>query len=646
VRSADLSRAALAVAITAGALGASLAAAPSAPQGEPSSVIRFYNGVLADLSQPVAAAIGPEGVVWVVEEASRTLALFDADGRLVRRTALEGEGEALTPGGVAVGTDGSVFVSDAVGGRVGVFDGEGAFRRWIGAGLLGEPRGLDVAGGRLWVADAGRHRVVVFDVDGTPRGGFGGPGTAAGRFLRPVDVAAAGEGRVWVADFDNDRVQLLEADGSPLRAVGDFGPFPGLFAGPSALEFRAGRLFVADHANHRVQVFDGEGAALFEFGVHALRPREGEGRLHYPVGLAVDPSGRRAVVVESLDDRCQLFGAEANEAAGEELAPSPVSPTPTAHLGQNVSQAGRLLAIDSPEEHCVLLYDVDWREPRMISRVGGRGVKTGLFLRPAGVFLDGERSRLFVSDPTLRRLSIFQLRFEPGAEVGWDPLIPRFQKSLDFARLFDQLPAGTLDAPPEPGALTRAADGRLFVCDRRNDRVLILGADLSYAGSVGGRGREPGRLRNPTGVALDATGETLFVADAGNRRVQVFDLEQSAPPRVINLPAGVMPHGVAVVPDGDLFVTDVAGARILRFDAESGELRGAFGTDGLARVCFHKPRGVTVNRHGYLVVMDHGNHRGQVVTPAGEYVGVFGPRLYIKPARVQPASREREEEEE
>jgi DNA-binding beta-propeller fold protein YncE len=643
VKGAERARAGCLAILVVGAVGAPAAGALSALQEEPGALLRFYNGTLGELHHPVAAAVGPEGVIRVVEEASRTLATFDAAGTFVGRTALVGEGAVLTPGGVALGNDGSVFVSDATGGRVGVFDGEGGFQRWIGVGLLDEPRGLDILGDRLWVADAGRHRVAVFETTGDALGGFGGPGTGAGRLLRPLDVAALGDGRVWVADFDNDRVQLFDADGLALRAVGDFGPFPGLFAGPAALELRAGRLFVADHANHRVQVFDSEGEALFEFGVHALRPREGEGRLHYPVGLAVDPSGRRAVVVEALDDRCQIFGVEANEAAGEELAPSPISPTPTAHLGMSATQAGSLLAVNSPEEHCVLLYDVDWREPRLISRVGGRGVKTGLFLRPAGVCLDREGSRLFVTDPTLRRLSVFHLRIDPQADVGWDPLIARFVKSLDFEYLAGELPAGTLEAPPEPGALTRAADGRLFVCDRRNDRVLILADDLSYVGSVGGRGREPGRLRHPTDVALDGRGETLFVADSGNRRVQAFALPEGELARVIDLPAGTMPHGVAIAEDDQLFVTDVAGARILRFDAESGAPRGGFGREGIARACFHKPRGVSVNRNGDLLVMDHGNHRGQVVTPQGDYVGVFGPRLYIKPARARPATEEDEE---
>ncbi|MDP6540074.1 MAG: NHL repeat-containing protein [Planctomycetota bacterium] len=643
---ADRVRAILAAGAVVGALAARAGAEPAAGfagQDEGPPVVRFYNGELSALRQPVAAAMGEGGTVWVVEEATRTLAVFDAKRSLVRRTPLVGEGEVLTPGGVALGPDGSLFVSDAVGGRVGVFDGDGLFERWIGAGLLGEPRGLDVEGERLWVADAGSHRVEVFATDGRALGGFGGAGTAPGRLLRPVDVAATGDGRAWVADFDNDRVQLFDADGRPLLAVGDFGPFPGLFAGPAAVEWRDGRLFVADHANHRVQVLDGGGEALFEFGVHALLPREGEGRLHYPVGLAVDAAGLRAVVVEALDDRCQLFGVEANEAAGEELAPPPISPTPTAHLGRNATQAASLLAVDSPEEHCVLLYDIDWREPRLISRVGGRGVKTGLFRRPAGVVLDGEQGRLFVSDPTLRRLSVFELAIDPEAEVGWDPLIGRFVKSLDFVRLFEGLPEGTLGAPPEPGALTRAEDGRLFVCDRRNDRVLVLGADLSLAGSVGGRGFEPGRLRGPTGVALDGEAETLFVADAGNRRVQAFALPAGELSRVIDLPAGAVPHGVAFAGEGELFVTDVAGARILRFDAASGAPRGSIGGEGLGRLGFHKPRGITVNRNGDLLVMDHGNHRGQTVTADGRFVGVFGPRLYIKPARSERPAQEEEE---
>ncbi|RPE80971.1 phytase [Vulcaniibacterium tengchongense] len=60
------------------------------------------------------------------------------------------------------------------------------------------------------------------------------------------------------------------------------------------------------------------------------------------------------------------------------------------------------------------------------------------------------------------------------------------------------------------------------------DRLLVFDADSgARLRTVGARGRGPGRFLRPAGVA--AFGERLFVAERGNRRVQVLGLPDFAP---------------------------------------------------------------------------------------------------------------------
>ena len=49
---------------------------------------------------------------------------------------------------------------------------------------------------------------------------------------------------------------------------------------------------------------------------------------------------------------------------------------------------------------------------------------------------------------------------------------------------------------------------------------------------------------------------------------------------------------------------------------------------------FHRPRGLDTDAEGNVVVLDHGNHRVQWIDTDGQYVDVFGARLYTKPARL------------
>jgi DNA-binding beta-propeller fold protein YncE len=75
-----------------------------------------------------------------------------------------------------------------------------------------------------------------------------------------------------------------------------------------------------------------------------------------------------------------------------------------------------------------------------------------------------------------------------------------------------------------PGGLCVAESAQsrpdLFVCDRANHRIVVLGTDLSWRYTIGHEGRGDGEFDGPTGVTMLA-GE-LYVTDQGNHRVQVF----------------------------------------------------------------------------------------------------------------------------
>jgi len=93
----------------------------------------------------------------------------------------------------------------------------------------------------------------------------------------------------------------------------------------------------------------------------------------------------------------------------------------------------------------------------------------------------------------------------------------------------------------------------------------------------------------------------------------------------------VRPFGIAVGPDARVYVGDEGGHKIVVFDP-AGRPLGAFGRAGLGRVEFFKPKGLAFDERGRLVVVDWGNHRGQVLTKDGEFVQAFGARLFVQPA--------------
>jgi DNA-binding beta-propeller fold protein YncE len=102
--------------------------------------------------------------------------------------------------------------------------------------------------------------------------------------------------------------------------------------------------------------------------------------------------------------------------------------------------------------------------------------------------------------------------------------------------------------PPGTGipgdSFTRTADvawdraGNIYVADgvatNGNARVAKFDKDGHFIKSWGYRGSEPGQFNSLHGIALDAQGN-VYVADAGNKRIQVFDGEGNAKSQITNI---------------------------------------------------------------------------------------------------------------
>jgi len=81
------------------------------------------------------------------------------------------------------------------------------------------------------------------------------------------------------------------------------------------------------------------------------------------------------------------------------------------------------------------------------------------------------------------------------------------------------------------------------------------------------------------------------------------------------------PTGIALSPDGDLYISDGYGnARVHKFTAE-GELLFSWGEPGAGTGQFVTPHNVCVDRDGTVYVADRQNRRMQLFNSQGEYVG-------------------------
>jgi DNA-binding beta-propeller fold protein YncE len=191
----------------------------------------------------------------------------------------------------------------------------------------------------------------------------------------------------------------------------------------------------------------------------------------------------------------------------------------------------------------------------------------------------------------------------------------------------DRFPPVGLNAPRQ---IAPGLDGDLYVADSRNYRILHIGADGSLLhqwgtfADIASGNAPPGTFNEPWGVAVGPDG-SVYVADTWNHRIQKFTEDGEpitswgqygqpfpADPTSKNFFWG--PRGIAVDSQGRVFIADTGNKRIAVFD-EDGNYITEFGGAGLDPGQFDEPVGVAVTEDGTVYVTDTWNQRVQSFIP-------------------------------
>jgi DNA-binding beta-propeller fold protein YncE len=161
-------------------------------------------------------------------------------------------------------------------------------------------------------------------------------------------------------------------------------------------------------------------------------------------------------------------------------------------------------------------------------------------------------------------------------------------------------------------------DGKIYVCDLRNDCITVLDLRKKQTLILGRTGADT--LQTPSDITIAPDG-MKYVADLGRGRIYVFDQNERQLGSFGH--EGLKPVGVAVY-QNELYVCDFAKQRVEVLDRGSGSLIRTFGEPGQGPGQFIRPLGIAVDEQGNVYVTDVLNCRMQKFDRAGKVVTAFG----------------------
>jgi hypothetical protein len=254
--------------------------------GEQTGLKRFIFGEQETLPilKPYGIVIS-ENKIYICDTGIRGLEIIDLENNKFEYFIPQGRGALQFPVNATRDEKGRLFIADANRKQIVVFDNELKYMDAFGQPGDFKPTGIHYYDNRIWVASVSSHRIYVYDADSFDLlFSFPEAEKNSGHYLyQPLNIFV-NDSAVYITDFGEFKIKKYSHAGQYTGSVGAYGNNYGQFTRPKGLAADSeNRLYVVDAAFENVQIFNSAGELLMAFG----GSYPGKGSMSLPAGITI-----------------------------------------------------------------------------------------------------------------------------------------------------------------------------------------------------------------------------------------------------------------------------------------------------------------------------------------------------------------------
>ena len=178
-----------------------------------------------------------------------------------------------------------------------------------------------------------------------------------------------------------------------------------------------------------------------------------------------------------------------------------------------------------------------------------------------------------------------------------------------------------------PRGIALAVDGKsLLVTDNHRIQHLTLDGEVLAVAGDGKNGASRDEFYTPTGIAVNPTDGTIYVADTDNNRIQVLN-SNLAVLFSFGCSASISgqlqsPYDVALDNSGNVYVVD-GWKHCVKLFSNRGRYLSQISREGYGPGELNWPTAIAVNNNKFLYVTEQDNKRVSIFTGRGEFVSCY-----------------------